>query len=411
MNKTVANLKSLGIDMIHNAGSGHPGIVLSAAPILYTLYANHMHVNPNDPNWINRDRFVLSAGHGSALLYACLYMLDFITLNDLKEFRQIGSVTPGHPEFGVTPGVDMSTGPLGQGVASAIGMAMGAKHLKEKFKDTDLINYYVYVLCGDGDLMEGVSYEAASLAGTLNLDNLIILYDSNNTSLDGSTSMTFTEDVRERFDAMGWYTTLVKNGNNINEIDRAIKRAKKSGLPSLIEVKTVLGDGSLLEGTNETHGKPLETNDISQLKVKLSVPDIPFWVEEGAIREFREMVSNRSIDKYTAWSKEYKNYLKQQDISKTVAFSGLGVFGACGVLSLVWFVGPVADNIITSAENDFDYESDYEMERARKIREEENRKKLEEEIKKLKEQDKFLMEDKDEEEKDLPDIAETYYQD
>jgi len=316
MNKTVANLKSLGIDMIHNAGSGHPGIVLSAAPILYTLYANHMHVNPNDPNWINRDRFVLSAGHGSALLYACLYMLDFITLNDLKEFRQIGSVTPGHPEFGVTPGVDMSTGPLGQGVASAIGMAMGAKHLKEKFKDTDLINYYVYVLCGDGDLMEGVSYEAASLAGTLNLDNLIILYDSNNTSLDGSTSMTFTEDVRERFDAMGWYTTLVKNGNNINEIDRAIKRAKKSGLPSLIEVKTILGDGSLFEGTNKIHGKPLENEDILQLKNKIGIPDLPFWVDDSAVLEFREKVSVRSMEKYNLWLKEYKNFLNKKSKNK-----------------------------------------------------------------------------------------------
>lgn len=316
MNKTVANLKSLGIDMINNAGSGHPGIVLSAAPILYTVYANHMNVNPKDPNWINRDRFVLSAGHGSALLYACLYMLDFITLNDLKDFRKIGSITPGHPEVGVTPGVDMSTGPLGQGFASAVGMSIGSKHLKEKFKDTDLIDYYVYVLCGDGDLMEGVSYEAASLAGTLNLDNLIVLYDSNNTSLDGSTSMTFTEDVRERFDAMGWYTTLVKNGNNVNEIDRAIKRAKKSGLPSLIEVKTVLGDGSLLEGTNQTHGKPLEINDISQLKSKLGIPDIPFWVENNAVRDFREMVSSRSIEKYTTWSKEYKKCLNKKSKNK-----------------------------------------------------------------------------------------------
>ncbi len=316
MNKTVANLKSLGIDMIDKAGSGHPGIVLSAAPIIYTVYANHMHVNPKDPNWLNRDRFVLSAGHGSALLYACLYMLDFITLKDLKEFRQIGSITPGHPEVGITPGVDMSTGPLGQGIASAVGMSIGSKHLKEKFKDTNLIDYYVYVLCGDGDLMEGVSYEAASLAGTLNLDNLIVLYDSNNTSLDGNTNMTFTEDVRERFDAMGWYTTLVKNGNNINEIDRAIKRAKKSGLPSLIEVKTVLGDGSLNEGTNMTHGKPLEDSDISQLKSKLGIPDVPFWIENPAIREFREKVSSRTMEKYTLWSKEYKGYLNKKSKGK-----------------------------------------------------------------------------------------------
>lgn len=309
MNRTVANLKSLGIDMIDKAGSGHPGIVLSAAPILYVLYANYMHVNPDDPNWINRDRFVLSAGHGSALLYANLYMLGFISLDDLKKFRQLGSVTPGHPELGVTPGVDISTGPLGQGIASAVGMSMASKRLKEKFKNYDLIDYYVYVLCGDGDLMEGVSYEAASLAGTLKLDNLIILYDSNNTSLDGNISYSFDEDVRERFDAMGWYTTLVKNGNNVNEINKAIKRAQKSGLPSLIEVKTVLGDGSVFAGTNLVHGKPLDKDDISQLKAKLMVPDTPFWVDEDAIKEFRSLVSNRTLEKYNVWQDKYKNYV------------------------------------------------------------------------------------------------------
>lgn len=309
MNKTVENLKSLGIDMIDKAGSGHPGIVLSAAPILYTLYANYMHVNPEDPNWINRDRFVLSAGHGSALLYSILYMLGFITLGDLKDFRKIGSVTPGHPELGVTPGVDISTGPLGQGIASAVGMSIGSKHLKEKFKDQGLIDYYVYALCGDGDLMEGISYEAASLAGTLKLDNLIVLYDSNNISLDGSTSHSFDEDVRERFDAMGWYTTLVKNGNNVNEINKAIKRARKSGLPSLIEIKTILGDGSVFEGTNLVHGKPLDKDDISQLKAKLMIPDTSFWTDEEAITEFKSLVYNRTLEKYTAWQDKYKNYV------------------------------------------------------------------------------------------------------
>jgi len=316
MDKVIANLKSLGIDMINKAESGHPGIVLSAAPIIYTLYAHHMNINPKDTNWINRDRFVLSAGHGSALLYACLYMLDFISLKDLKEFRKIGSITPGHPEYGITPGIDMSTGPLGQGFASAVGMSIGSKRLKEKFKDTNLIDYYVYVLCGDGDLMEGVSYEAASLAGTLKLDNLIVLYDSNDTSLDGSTNMTFDEDVRERFDAMGWYTTLVKNGNSVSEINKAIKRAKKSGLPSLIEVKTVLGNGSLLEGTNKTHGKPLDENDIVQLKEKLDVPLSPFWVNEDAAKEFCGQVLERSNSKYKNWTREYKEYLSKKSKSK-----------------------------------------------------------------------------------------------
>ena len=308
MNRVIANLKSLSIDMINEAGSGHPGIALSSAPILYTLYAYHMNVNPKDVNWINRDRFVLSAGHGSALLYSILYMLDFITLKDLKEFRQINSVTPGHPEYGVTPGVDISTGPLGQGVASAVGMAIGLKHLREKL-NSDLLDNYVYVLCGDGDLMEGVSYESASLAGTLNLDNLIILYDSNNISLDGNINMSFTEDVRERFDAMGFYTTIVRNGNNVNEINKAIKRAKKSGLPSLIEIKTILGDGSDLAGTNAVHGKPLSDDDIFRLKESLEVPGVPFWTDDEAIKEFREFVSDRVSEKYISWSNEFKNYV------------------------------------------------------------------------------------------------------
>ena len=187
-NKTISNIKSLGIDMIDQAGSGHPGIVLGAAPLIYTVYARHMNINTVDPTWICRDRFVLSAGHGSAMLYATLYLAGFnISLDDLKNFRRVGYKTPGHPEFGHTPGVDMTTGPLGQGIASAVGMAIGEKILENKFKLSDgkpLINYNVYALVGDGDLMEGVSYEACSLAGTLNLDNLIVLYDSNNISLD-----------------------------------------------------------------------------------------------------------------------------------------------------------------------------------------------------------------------------------
>lgn len=312
MNKVIANLKTLGIDMINKAGSGHPGIVLSAAPIMYTLYANHMHVNPKEPSWINRDRFVLSAGHGSALLYACLYMTGFITLKDLKQFRQIGSVTPGHPEYRKTPGVDVTTGPLGQGIASAVGMAIGEKKLQEKFKDTTLIDYYVYVLCGDGDLMEGVSYEACSLAGTLKLDNLIILYDSNSMSLDGNVDMAFTEDVRERFDAMGFYTTLVKDGNRTSDIDKAIARAKKSGLPSFIEIKTVLGEDSILAGTSEVHGKPLSDEDIKQLKEKLGMPNEDFYVSEEALNVFRESVMKRSSDKYLKWQEEYNCYIKHK---------------------------------------------------------------------------------------------------
>ncbi len=323
-NKTIANLKTLGIDMIDAAGSGHPGIVLGAAPIIYTLYARHMNINSNDDKWISRDRFVMSAGHGSALLYATLFMAGFdISEDDLKRFRRAGSKTPGHPEIGVTPGVDMSTGPLGQGFASAVGMAIGEKILENKFiipstssmlADKALINYNVYVLCGDGDLMEGVSYEAASLAGTLNLDNLIVLYDSNNISLDGDTSNTFTENVQDRFKAMGWFTTKVLNGSNVEEIDKAIITAKKSGKPSLIEVKTIIGNGSMMAGTNEVHGKCLSKDDIKLLKRTLGMPETPFYIDSEAVRNFRNQITTRSQRKYEIWGRAYNEYKNNLDI-------------------------------------------------------------------------------------------------
>lgn len=303
-NKVIANLKSLSIDMIDKAQSGHPGIALSSAPIIYTLYANYMNINIKNNDWINRDRFIMSAGHGSALLYATLYMCGFLSIDDLKAFRQLGSKTTGHPEI-TTPGVDMSTGPLGQGLASGVGMAMGLKHRKETLKN--LIDNYVYVLCSDGDLMEGVSYEACSLAGTLNLNNLIVLYDSNNISLDGSTMHTFTENVLERFNSMNWFT--LTTSNKYTDIDRAINKAKKSGKPSLIEVKTIIGDGSTCENTNKVHGKPLTKEDIKQLKEKLNIPNIPFYVDETAKKYFVNKIIKRSSSKYIKWNKEYSDYI------------------------------------------------------------------------------------------------------
>lgn len=318
----INNIKSLSIDMIEKAGSGHPGIVLGAAPIIYTLFAKHMNISTNDSKWIGRDRFVLSAGHGSALLYATLFMAGYdLTIEDLKNFRRAGSKTPGHPEYGVTPGVDMSTGPLGQGIASAVGMAIGEKILENKYKfpkkskfdkERALINYRIYALCGDGDLMEGINYEAASLAGTLNLNNLIILYDSNNITLDGTTDTTFKENVLERFKAMGWHTDFVKNGLLIDDIDKAIQKAKTSGKPSIIEIRTIIGIGTSLAGSNEVHGKVLEQSDVEQLKKLLNIPSEPFYVNEEAMQSFRHMITQRSNLKYTEWSQNYRDYVAQQ---------------------------------------------------------------------------------------------------
>ena len=242
--KIVDQIRSIGIDMIDEASSGHPGIVLGAAPIIYSLYAHHMRIDPENPTFFNRDRFVMSAGHGSALLYSTLYMAGYdISLDDLHKFRQIDSITPGHPEYKTTPGVDMSTGPLGQGFASAVGMAIAEANLEARFNKgkNKIIDFNTYVLCGDGDLMEGISYEAASLAGTLKLNKLIVLYDSNNTSLDGATSLSFTENVSMRFVAMGWNVITVEDGENIDDINKAIDEAKNSDKPTLIEIKTIIG--------------------------------------------------------------------------------------------------------------------------------------------------------------------------
>ena len=291
--KIVDQIRVLGLDMIHEANSGHPGIVLGAAPIIYTLYAYHINVDKNHPNYFNRDRFIMSAGHGSALLYATLYMAGFnITLEDLKNFRKIDSITPGHPEYGVTPGVDMTTGPLGQGIATSVGIAMAEKNLEERYKD--LIDFNTYVLCGDGDLMEGISYEATSLAGTLHLNKLIVLYDSNNICLDGETKKTFTEDIKERFTSIGWNYLLVEDGNNINEINKKIKEAKEEKeRPTIIEIKTIIGKYSSLEGTSKVHGSPLSEEEISMIKEKVGIRDIPFAISQALKEKFEFLINER----------------------------------------------------------------------------------------------------------------------
>lgn len=295
--KIVNQLRCLGLDMIQEAGSGHPGIVLGAAPIIYTLYAHHLMVDPSNPTFFNRDRFIMSAGHGSALLYATLYLAGYgLELEDLKKFRQIDSITPGHPEYKVTPGVDATTGPLGQGIAMAVGMAMAEANLRTRYNKgkADLIDFYTYALCSDGDLMEGVSYEAASLAGNLKLNKLIVLYDSNNVSLDGACNVTFNDNISMRFIAMGWNVITVNDGDNTQAISLAIEEAKKStDKPTLIEVKTVIGKYSKYEGTNKVHGAPLDEEDVSLIKEKLGVRDISFAVSQSICDEFREFINER----------------------------------------------------------------------------------------------------------------------
>lgn len=318
--KIIANIKSLALDMINNSGSGHSGIVLSGAPIIYTLFSRHLNISLNDPTWVNRDRFVLSAGHGSALLYACLYMAGYnIKLDDLKNFRKISSKAPGHPELGTTPGVEMTTGMLGQGFASAVGMALGGKILSSKYVipkknsisvDSHLIDYKVYVYVSDGDLMEGITNEAASLAGNLKLNNLIVLYDSNNVSLDGNTNKTFTENVLGRFKALGWNTIKVKKGKSVNSISKAINKAKSSLKPTIIEIKTIIGDGLEQAGTNLVHGKVLSNSELEGIKQKLGVPNESFFVSDELKRTFMGMISSHSSSKYSKWANNYEVYVK-----------------------------------------------------------------------------------------------------
>lgn len=308
----VSEIKALGLDMISKAKSGHPGIVLSASPIIYTLYAHHLHINPENPEWLNRDRFVLSAGHGSALLYATLHLCGFnISKEDLKQFRSIDSKCPGHPEYGITPGVDMTTGALGQGIANAVGFAFGERYIENLLKSEDeeqtLIDFRTYCLCGDGDMMEGISYEAASFAGTQKLDKLMLLYDYNKMTNDGSIDTDFLEDVETRFEAMGFYTTIVKDGTNLKSIDKAITSAKKSKKPSLVIFNTILGKDSRNENTSLVHGTPLTDDDIFAIKRKLNVTIAPFEVRKDTTIHVQKLIQERVEKKY----KEHASYFNK----------------------------------------------------------------------------------------------------
>ncbi len=305
--KIIDNLRALSIDMIHEANSGHPGIALGAAPILYTLYAKHLKSNPKDCSWINRDRFIMSCGHGSSLLYSTLYLSGYdISLEDLKKFREFKSITPGHPEYGVTPGVDMTTGPLGEGIASAVGMALGESYLREYYhkKNLNIIDYYTYVMCSDGDLMEGTSYEALSLAGTLKLNKLIALYDSNNICLDGEVNKVFNVDVEKYFSSLN-FNVLTVDGNDFNAIDSAIRKAKTGLLPTAIIINTTIGKYSKWEKTNTVHGTPLTIEDITDIKNKIGIRDIPFTVSNDCVQIMQDMINERVLPDYDKWQEDF----------------------------------------------------------------------------------------------------------
>ncbi|MGG0471433.1 transketolase [Priestia aryabhattai] len=267
----IDTIRMLSIEAIEKAGSGHPGLPMGAAPMAYTLWTKFLNYNPNNPTWFNRDRFVLSAGHGSMLLYGLLHLSGYnLSLNELKNFRQWGSKTPGHPEFGHTPGVDATTGPLGQGIAMAVGMAMAERHLAATYNrdNFNVIDHFTYSICGDGDLMEGVSAEAASLAGHLKLGRLVVMYDSNNITLDGELHLSFSESVEKRFKAYGWQVLQVEDGNDINALTEALDKAKTNiEQPTLIEVKTIIGYGSPNKGgKSDAHGSPLGAKEIKLVK-------------------------------------------------------------------------------------------------------------------------------------------------
>ena len=308
----IDTIRALSIDAIEKANSGHPGLPMGAAPMAYTLWTRHLNFNPQSKDFFNRDRFILSAGHGSALLYSLLHVSGSLELEELKQFRQWGSKTPGHPEYRHTDGVEVTTGPLGQGFAMSVGMALAESHLAGKFnKDQfDIVNHYTYVLASDGDLMEGISHEAASFAGHNQLDKLIVLYDSNDISLDGDLDKSFSEDTKQRFEAYGWNYILVENGNDLDEIDNAITQAKSQQGPTIIEVKTIIGFGSPNKaGSNGVHGAPLgEEERALTFKDYGLDPEKRFNVPEDVYEIFKSTMLKRANENEEAWNNMLKNY-------------------------------------------------------------------------------------------------------
>lgn len=309
-NLSINTIRGLSLDGVEAAKSGHAGLPLGAAPMAHVLWTRHLKFNPAEPHWLDRDRFVLSAGHGSMLIYSLLHLAGYdVSISDLKAFRQLHSITPGHPENTHTPGVEMATGPLGQGVAHTVGMAIAEAHLRSQFPGQ--VDHFTYAICSDGDLMEGVSNEAASLAGHLGLGKLIWLYDDNGITIDGKTSLSFTEDVAARFDAMGWQTQRI-DGMDVEAVDRAILEAKlETDKPSLILAKTVIGFGSpKLAGTNKAHSNPFGAEELAATKAALGISPEPFHVPEEVPAQYAA-VAAKGAAAYEKWNASASDELKQ----------------------------------------------------------------------------------------------------
>jgi transketolase len=311
----INTIRFLSVDGVQQANSGHPGMPMGAAPMAYVLWSKFLRHSPKNPDWPDRDRFVLSAGHGSMLIYSLLHLSGYdLSLDDLKKFRQWGSKTPGHPEYGDTPGVETTTGPLGQGFATGVGMAIAERHLAAKFNkpDQDIVNHYTYGIVSDGDLMEGISHEAASLAGHLQLGKLIYLYDDNHISIEGKTDIAFTENRLQRFEAYGWHVQQVEDGNDLQAIESALEAAKnKTGQPSLIAVRTAIGFGSPnRQNTAKAHGEPLGDEERKLTKENLGWPQEPlFYIPEEALAQFRKSV-DKGLELEQSWTTSFRNYLK-----------------------------------------------------------------------------------------------------
>ena len=324
---SVDNIRQICLEMIDKAKSGHPGMALGSAPLLHTLYTKVLNVSPKNPNWENRDRFILSSGHASSLLYTILHLSKFnLSMQDLKDFRQLGSITPGHPENYITDGVDASTGPLGQGLAYAVGIALAEAYMHNMFPE--LIDHYTYTLCGDGDIQEGIFYEVLSLAGVLNLNKLIVFYDSNDIQLDGRVDKCYDMDIKKLVEATHWNYIKIEDGNDMDAILKATKKAKKSNKPTLIEVKTIIGYGCKMQGTNKVHGAPIPHEETLELREKLG--GSAFVLPQDVYDYYKKNVYDRGNRAYNKWAKIpqndlFKQFLKNEhkvDFSKIPTFDG-----------------------------------------------------------------------------------------